>query len=117
MVSEKEDVALNLCPNGSQLQFSIHINGTTLTATKTALKVTIGDLSISMNFQNHSKLLPSQNMSAQTVLVVSGDNPLHVVMGAPRYVTANIMLGKQQPVNTTTVISYGKLFIYSSRVF
>ena len=91
-VSEKEDVALNLCPNGSQ--FSIHINGTTLTATKTALKATIGDLSISINFQNHSKLLPSQNTSAQTILVVSGDNPLHAVMGTPRYVTANITLGK-----------------------
>ena len=37
----KDDVALNLSPDGNQ--FNISINGTTLTATKTTLNATIGD--------------------------------------------------------------------------
>ena len=87
------NVALNLCPDGSKINISI--NGTTLTATKTALNATIGDFSISVNSHDLSKPLPAQNApEPTTILVLSGENPLHVVSGTPPYVTANITLGK-----------------------
>ena len=45
--SDDNNVALNLCPDGSKINISI--NGTTLTATKTSLNATIGAFTISIN--------------------------------------------------------------------
>ena len=47
------------------------------------------------NSHHHSKPLSTQNTPEPiTILVLSGNNPLHVVSGTPPYVTANITLGK-----------------------
>ena len=47
------------------------------------------------NSNDLSKPLPAQSAPESiTILVLSGNNPLHVVSGTPPYVTANITLGK-----------------------
>ena len=93
--SDKADVALKLCPDGSQL--SININGTTLNATKTSFSATIGNFSISVNGCDLSTLHPPQDLPLPPTLVVSisEGNPLHVISGDadPPYVTANIETG------------------------
>lgn len=95
--NNKDDIALNLSPDGSQL--SISINGTTVNVTKTSFNATIGDFSIIIKCPDRDlpKLLPAQDMpTLSTILVISisKNNPLQVVLGDTSYVTSNITLGK-----------------------
>ena len=70
---EKRNVVLNLCPDGSK--FSININGTTLKATKTSLRATIGCFTI-----NIDSLI--QPLDAPIVEVINSEqgHPLHIVL-------------------------------------
>ena len=72
----EKDVVLNLCPDGSK--FSININGTTLKATKTSLRATIGCFTI-----NIDSLIPPQDAQTNIVQVISitQGHPLHIVLG------------------------------------
>ena len=96
----KITAVLNLCHDGSQ--FSIILLLLLIaTVTKTSLGAPIGgDSSISIDSQDLSKLevLKARNAPTPppTVLVVSAttNNPLHVVLVDPSYVTADFTLSK-----------------------
>ena len=94
------NVALNLCPDGSEINISI--NGTTLNATKTSLNVTIGNFIISINCHDPHTLImqdePIPPTPSQTSSVALGSfiqqNPLHVLLGESPHVTATLSLSK-----------------------
>ena len=84
--NRRSNVALNLCPDGSEI--NININGTNLTATKTSLNVSIGNFIINIKPQNDCTLIkeyipapPSPSSSSVVGLVsVTQRNPLHVAL-------------------------------------
>ena len=97
--SEKSDdsnVALNLCPDGSKINISI--NGTTLTATKTSLNVTIGAFTININA--HTLMTgdcpaPPPPLEPSLVAVVTTHGyPLHVTLEDSPCVKATHSLSK-----------------------
>ena len=97
--SEKSDdsnVALNLCPNGSKINISI--NGTTLTATKTSLNVTIGTFTININartLMTGDCPAPAPPLEPSLVAVVTAHGyPLHVTLEDSPYVKATHSLSK-----------------------
>lgn len=94
------NVALNLCPDGSEI--NININGTRLTATKTSLNATIGNFNISINCCNDAcKLIKEDTPIPQpppvpslVALVTTQGNPLHVALGDSPDVKATLSLSK-----------------------
>ena len=94
-----DNVALNLCPDGSEVNISI--NGTTLTATKTSLNVTIGNFIININCCHsnpHIVIVKDEPSPIQSSLVALGSfiqqNPLHVLLGESPHATATLSLSK-----------------------
>ena len=84
-----DNVALNLCPDGSEINISI--NGTTLDATKTSLNVTIGNFTININSLIKEDVpLPS----LMAVFSVIQGTPLHVVLGDSPDVKATLAFSK-----------------------
>ena len=87
--SGDDNVALNLCPDGSEINISI--NGTTLNATKTSLNVTIGNFTININ----SLIKEDAPMpSIVAVISVTQRTPLHVVLGDSPDVKATLPFSK-----------------------
>lgn len=94
------NVALNLCPDGSEI--NININGTRLTATKTSLNATIGNFNISINCCNDAcKLIKEDTpipqpppVPSSVALVTTQGNPLHIVLGDSPDVKATLSLSK-----------------------
>ena len=72
----EKNVVLNLCPDGSK--FSININGTTLKATKTSLRATIGCFTINIDSLIQRLDAPLQHI----VEVINSEqgHPLHIVL-------------------------------------
>ena len=95
--SNKNDVALNMYPDGSRL--SISIDGKTADITKISFDTTMEGFSIIISCRDRdlsTELLPARAVrSSVTILVisVSMSNPLHIVLGDTPYVTASITLG------------------------
>ena len=84
-----DNVALNFCPDGSEINISI--NGTTLNATKTSLNVTIGNFTINVNSLMKEDIpLPS----IVAVISVTQGTPLHVVLGDSPDVKATLPISK-----------------------
>ena len=84
-----DNVALNLCPDGSEVNISI--NGTTLTATKSSLNVTIGNFTINVN----SLIKVDTPMpSLVAVISITQGTPLHVVLGDSPDVKATLPFSK-----------------------
>ena len=83
------NVALNLCPDGSEVNISI--NGTTLTATKSSLNVTIGNFTINVNslIKGHTPM-----PSLVAVISITQGTPLHVVHGDSPDVKATLPFSK-----------------------
>ena len=98
--SGHNNVALNLCPDGSEI--NITINGTTLNATKTSLNVAIGNFTININHHDpHSLIIEDEPLPPtppQPSLVALGSyiqqNPLHVLLGECPHITATLSLSK-----------------------
>ena len=88
--TDKAEVVLNICPGRSD--FSIKVNGTSLTTSSTSLNATIGNFSLSVNFLDY----PCNRPLPFTVAVasVSLGKPLFVVLGSYPYVTAAVSLSK-----------------------
>ena len=87
--ADDDNVALNLCPDGSEINISI--NGTTLNATKTSLNVTIGSFTININsLIKEDAPLPS----FMAVFSVTQGTPLHVVLGDSPDVRATLSFSK-----------------------
>ena len=83
------NVALNLCPDGNKINISI--NGTTLTATKTSLNVTIGNFTINVN----SLIKQDTPMTSVVALIsITQGTPLHVVLGDSPDVKATLPFSK-----------------------
>ena len=84
-----DNVALNLCPNGNKINISI--NGTTLTATKASLNVTIGNFTINVN-----SLIKEDTPMTSVVAMISiiQGTPLHVVLGDSPDVKATLPFSK-----------------------
>ena len=84
-----DNVALNLCPDGSEINISI--NGTTLNATKTSLNITIGNFTININsLIKQDAPLPS----LMAVFSITQGTPLHVVLGDSPDVRATLPFSK-----------------------
>ena len=84
-----DNVALNLCPEGNKVNISI--NGTTLTATKTSLNVTIGNFTINVNSLIKEDI-PMTSVVA--VISITQGTPLHVVLGDSPDVKATLPFSK-----------------------
>ena len=84
-----DNVALNLCPDGSEINISI--NGTTLNATKTSLNITIGNFTININslIKEHAPM-----PSLMAVFSITQGTPLHVVLGDSPDVRATLPFSK-----------------------
>ena len=93
-----DNVALNFCPDGSEINISI--NGTTLNATKTSLNVTIGNFTININSLMKVDI-PMPSIVA--VISVTQRTPLHVVLGDSPDVKATLPLSKLNYVGDTHV--------------
>ena len=89
----ENDVALDLCPDGSKI--SININGTTLEATKTSLRATIGLFNINIDSLIRPDA-PRPRSSLTRVINVEQDLPLHmhIVQGGSPDVRANLPSSK-----------------------
>ena len=87
---EANNVAFNLCPDGSKVNISI--NGTTLIATKTSLNVTIGKFTINVGSSLIIEDAPTPSLVA-VVSVIQG-TPLHIVMGDSPDVGATLSFSK-----------------------
>ena len=84
-----DNVALNLCPNGNKINISI--NGTTLTATKASLNVTIGNFTINVN----SLIKEDTPMTSVVAMIsITQGTPLHVVLGDSPDVKATLPFSK-----------------------
>lgn len=82
-INEEHDqfnTAVNLCPDGSEI--SISANGTTLTATKTSLNVTIGKFTICIKSCDDHTLIKEDNPipSAVALVSIAKGTPLHVIL-------------------------------------
>ena len=92
--SDDANVALNLCPDGSEMNISS--NGTTLTATKTSLNATIGTFTININA--HTLMIedaPAPPLELSLVAVVTTHGyPLHVAVEDSPCVKATHSLSK-----------------------
>ena len=83
--NRQSNVALNLCPDGSEINISI--NGTNLTATKSSLNVSIGNFTINIKSHDDYTLikedipLPPPLPSMVGLVSVTQRNPLHVELG------------------------------------
>ena len=86
-----DNVALNLCPDGSEVNISI--NGTTLTATKSSLNVTIGNFTINVNSESPIKVDTPMPSSVAVISITQG-TPLHVVQGDSPDVKATLAFSK-----------------------
>ena len=116
-----DNIALNLCPDGNEINISI--NGTTLNATKTSLNVTIGNFIININCLNpRAVIMEDESLPptpTQSSLVALGSfiqqNPLHVLLGeSPHDVTATLSLSKLNCIMYVYVIvSYVAISVYS----
>ena len=84
-----DNVTLNLCPDGNEINISI--NGTTLNVTKTSLNVTIGNFTININSLIKEDALLSSKVA---VISVTQGTPLHVVLGDSPDVKATLPLSK-----------------------
>ena len=76
--TDNANVALNLCPDGSEIDISI--NGTTLKANKSSIHITIGNFTININSLGGPCDFPLPNIVP--VISVTQGTPLHIVLGS-----------------------------------